>query len=115
MMMQNPDDNLFKNLLSDYAAPLEDDGFTQAVMRSANISARHVDNFRRAMIGGACFIGGVIAATQLPALMGLIGKVDVALPAASTDLLISQWALAGIVLLGFVLWAALDRKASDLF
>jgi len=85
MMMQNPDDNLFADMLSDYAAPVADDGFSDTVLNAIETEARKVERIRRFSIYGACFIGGLIAASQLPAF------------------------------LGFVLWAALDRKASDIF
>jgi len=117
MMMTQPDDNVFQDVLSDYAAPVADDGFTQSIMRGIDAESQRTQNLRRGLIYGACFVGGMIAATQLPGLMTLIGGLDVALPPvpASSPLPISQWTFVGVTLLGFVLWAALDRKTSEIF
>ena len=117
MMMQNPGDNLFQDLLSDYAAPVTEDGFSDSVLNAIDTEARKVERIRRFSIYGACFVGGVIAASQFPALMAMTAKIKFAAPAMpdASALPLSQWSLAGLVLLGFVLWAALDRKASDLF
>ncbi len=117
MMMQNPDDNVFQDILSEYAAPVEEDGFTQSVLESIKAESKRIRRIRSVAIYGACFIGGLIAASQFPALMALIGEIDIALPSIPQTgaIPLSQWSWAGIVLLGFVLWAALDRKASEIF
>jgi len=117
MMMQNPDDNLFKDLLSDYAEPVADEGFSDAVLKTIETETRKVDRIRRVSIYGACFVGGAIAASQLPALMIMGSKLSFALPSIGEAgaLPFSQWSFAGIILLGFVLWAALDRKTSEIF
>lgn len=117
MMMQNPDDNLFQDLLSDYAAPVAEDGFSDAVIKSIEAESRKVERIRRFSIYGACFIGGLIAASQIPALVNMTAKIKLAAPALpeTGSIPLSQWSWAGILLLGFVLWAALDRKASDIF
>ena len=115
-MMQNPNDNLFQDLLSDYAAPVEEDGFSEAVLKSIDAEGRKIERIRRFSIYGACFIGGLIAASQFPALLNMMAKLKLALPVIpeTSSIPLSQWSWAGIVLLGFVLWAALDRKASDI-
>lgn len=117
MMMQNPDDNLYQDLLSDYATPVEDDGFSMSVLKAAETATRKIERIRRFSIYGACFVGGVIAASQFPALISMTAKMEFAAPAITDmgSILLSQWNWAGIILLGFVLWAALDRKASDIF
>lgn len=117
MMMQNSDDNLFSELLSDYAAPVRDDGFSDAVLRAAGAEDRKIERVRRFSIYGASFVGGIIAAIQIPMLVSLVSKINIAVPAIpkASSLLISQWSLIGVIVLGFVLWAALDRKASDIF
>jgi len=117
MMMQNPDDNLFKDLLSDYAAPVTEDGFSDTVLKSIDVEARKVERIRRFSIYGSCFVGGIIAASQFPALVNMTAKIQLATPTIpdTGSIPLSQWSWAGIVLLGFVLWAALDRKASDIF
>jgi len=121
MMMQNSDDffgdNLFKDLLSDYAAPVAEDGFSDSMLKSIEAKARKVERIRRVSIYGACFIGGAIAASQFPALIAIAAKIKLAAPTIpdTGSIPLSQWSWAGLVLLGFVLWAALDRKASDIF
>jgi len=117
MMMQQPDDNLFADLLSDYAAPVADEGFSDTVLKTVSSETLKLKRIRHISIYGACFIGGIIAASQFPALINMIAKINVSIPAMpdAGTLPLSQWSLAGIILLGFVLWAALDRKASDIF
>lgn len=121
MIMQNPDDfledSLFKDLLSDYAAPVSEDGFSESVLRHIQDERRKVERIRRFSIYGACFIGGIIAASQFPALFSMISKLKLAAPVMpdAGALSLSHWGWAVIILLGFVLWAALDRKASDIF
>ena len=117
MMMQNPDDNLFKDLLSDYAAPVAEDGFSESVLKAIDLEARKVERIRRVSIYGACFVGGAIAASQFPALIAMAAKFKLAVPTLPQieSFPLPYWSLAGLVVLGFVLWAAVDRKASDIF
>ena len=118
MMMQTPDDNLFQDLLSDYAAPVADDGFTQSVIAQIDRDTIKTERLRRGLIYSACFIGGTIAATQFPALIKILAGLMPTLssPAPLPSVLpISQWAFLTMMLLGFVLWAALDRTVSELF
>ena len=121
MMMQNSDDffsdKLFQDMLADYAAPVEDDGFTQNLVENIEAEAKRVERIRRVSIYGACFTGGVIAAAQLPALAAMAGSLKLALPAMpdAGGLPISTFSLAAIIFLGFVLWAALDRQVSEIF
>jgi LPXTG-motif cell wall-anchored protein len=117
MMMQNPNDNLFKDLLSDYAAPVTDDGFSASVLKIIEAETRKVERIRRFSIYGACFVGGLIAASQFPELIAMIAKIKIAAPTLpdTGSIPLSQWSWSGIILLGFVLWAALDRKTSDIF
>lgn len=117
MMMQNPDNNLFADLLSDYAAPVADDGFSESMMHVIEAETRKIERIRRFSIYSACFIGGAMAASQFPALVAMIAKIKLAVPSIPDTgaIPLSQWSWAGIILLGFVLWAALDRKASDIF
>ncbi len=116
-MMTQAEDNLFQDMLADYAAPASDDGFTDALMQKIQAETARTERLRKFLIFGACFIGGVIAATQIPALMTLLGTVNMALPdvPSPAPLPVSQWIVPSAVLLGFVLWAALDRKASEIF
>ncbi len=76
MMMDNdPMDNELTALLSDYAAPIPDDGFAAKVKAEVAKRAR----LRRIFIAGSGGLGAIIAAMQLPALYGIISG----LPAAS--------------------------------
>jgi len=115
MTMQNPEDKIFKTLLSDYAAPVEDEGFTQSLMLSIEKSERHAPKWRRGVIAGAWAIGGLIAAIQLPALFDLVGQ------GLSPDLTIMRgfeqpsWMMAVIIFIGFLLMCAMDQKTSELF
>jgi len=119
MMMQNSDDFFGdnKDMLSEYAAPVTDNGFSDGVLKSIEAQTRKVERIRRISIYGACFVGGIIAASQLPALVAMTAKIKLAAPSipVTDSIPLSQWSWAGIILLGFVLWAALDRKASDIF
>jgi len=116
-MMTQPEDNLFQDMLTDYTMPASDDGFTDILMQKIQAEKARAERLRKSLIYGACFIGGVIAATQLPALVTLLGGVDIVVPdvPSPAPLPMSQWAFPIAVLLGFVLWAALDRKASEIF
>ncbi len=116
-MMTQAEDNLFQDMLADYAAPASDDGFTDALMQKIETEAKRTAQLRKGLIYGACFVGGIIAATQIPALMTLLSTVDMALPdvPSPAPLPAPQWIVPSAVLLGFVLWAALDRKASEIF
>ena len=116
-MMQQPDDNLFADMLSDYAAPVAEDGFSDSVLKKIEAETRKVERIRRVAIYGSCFVGGIIAASQLPALVNMTTKINLATPSfpEASTLPASQWSLAGLILLSFVLWAVLDRKASDIF
>ena len=116
MMMQEPYDTRFTELLSEYAAPIADDGFSEAVLKAAAIEARRIKRMRRAAIYGGSFVGGIIAASQIPMLVSMVSKVNVRIPAIPevASLPVPQWsAIGGLVLLGFVLWAVLDRQVSD--
>ena len=114
-MMQNPEDNLFKDLLSDYVAPIADDGFTKSVMRSINAENQYESTLRRGLILGACAIGGLMAAIQLPALFKLIGQTFSPDLASISNIGQSSWMLGGIVAVGVLLICALDQKTSELF
>jgi len=123
MMMQNPEDTLFKDLLSDYAAPTPDDGFTQSVMSTIDAETIRtetikIERLRRGLIYGSSFVGGAIAATQFPALLKIIAGLTPVLPNTAPlpfALPTSHWTFLTMIFLGFVLWAALDRTISELF
>lgn len=114
-MMQDPiEDKQFEDLLSDYAAPVNDGGFSIHVMAqlpSPSANTQDTENLRRRFIGGGAIIGAAIAATQLPALLKLTSKLnapEVSMPAlASVDtsalLTSSGMAMAALALMG-VIW-----------
>ena len=114
--MQNPEDKIFQDLLSDYATPLEDAGFTESFMALVEeVDLRH-RKLRRGLIFGACSIGGLISALQLPGLIDLIAGQDFSLgtlPISGFDQ--PSWTFGAILLVGFVLFCALDQKTSELF
>ncbi len=112
-MMQDPiEDKQFENLLSDYAAPVDDAGFSARVMaqlpaeqNSAHNTTKTRAQLRSTFIGGGATLGGAIAATQVPALAKLLGKVklpDINTPAMSsidTSIMSTSYGLAAIALL----------------
>ena len=123
MLMQNngpkkSDDTDFAALLSNYAAPAADDGFSQAVLTSIDIAALQAAQTRQTKLRlyslyGAAFLGGAVASLQLPSLMGLLGRVSF-MNAEATAM--PHIVSAGIILsLGLALWALLDSKAVDIF
>lgn len=66
------------------AAPLVDDGFTAQVMAAhREVQISHMQKqvrLRRLWLNGACFVGGVIAAAQLPKLWGLLQTASAKMP-----------------------------------
>jgi len=118
MMMQNDNDE-FQTLLADYAAPTADDGFTDAFMQSINIAELQARQARQMKLRlyslyGAAFLGGIIAALQLPALMNYLGrfKIDTT---ATTNLSLNFNILGMGLICAIALWVMLDNKTSDIF
>ena len=95
----------FETLLRTYAEPVEDNGFTQAVLQRVAPSP-----LRRPIILGAALLGGALALSQVPSLYDLMSSFD--LPAFEIPNY-TPMAIMTIGLLGFVGWAALDRGWSD--
>lgn len=125
-MMHMPDDENFRGLLAGYVAPAEEDGFSDIMMaeidaQSVQANAAKQALLRRLALYAAGFIGGIIAALQLPKLLGLFQGAQTRLP----DLPVSEFSLAELSfnpalmmvagVTGFILWAALDSRASELF
>lgn len=81
MMMENdPMNESLKSLLSDYAAPIPDDGFAQNV----KIRIARRSNLRRFMLAVASLAGGIIAGMQIPKMVDVVSGVSgAALPDAS--------------------------------
>ena len=74
MMQENTEDNMFNALLSDYAAPIGDDGFSESVL--ANLPTTQNSNPSKAkFVSIAAFIGGGFAALQIPSLWQYISSL----------------------------------------
>lgn len=95
----------FETLLRDYAAPVADNGFTDAVMDRVSPT-----RYRLPVLAGAAFIGGAFALLQLPELIESFYKLDLFqfdIPA------VQPLVLTALGILGFIAWAALDRGWTD--
>lgn len=82
MMHETPEDNMFTDLLGEYAAPIADNGFSAKVLadiqmhtQEANTETRQ--NLKNFIVGGAAIIGGMVAALQLPALWTYVKGLSV--------------------------------------
>jgi hypothetical protein len=116
------DDNKFQNLLSDYVAPTPDEGFSDAFMTQLSAEETRLPLYRRLALYGAGFIGGIIAALQLPNLVSLLQGLNVDLPAASMSGLDAASVLTGMtqlsalliagLILGIAVWATLDQRSA---
>lgn len=74
MMQENTEDNMFNALLSDYAAPIGDDGFSEGVL--ASLPTTQISNPSKAkFVSIAAVVGGGIAALQLPSLWRYISNL----------------------------------------
>jgi len=116
-MMQNtpqlPDDAAFKDMFEDYAAPVEDNGFSNTVLQEIQLREQTAFPWRKTLISFAAFAGGVIAAKQLPALSELSGRAAALTP--QTDIISLQtfdvplYTLAGLsILAAFALWSLFE-------
>lgn len=91
MTPMNPkDDARLKAFLSDYAAPITDDGFSDRLMALAaqeaslnNAPSPRERRIRRWALYGAYFVGGVIAAVQMPTLRRVMQGALEAMPSAA--------------------------------
>jgi hypothetical protein len=83
-MQENTEDKMFQQLLGDYAAPAEDNGFSDLVLSSLP-QPRNTRLIKSVMVGGAGAIGAVIASAKLPALWAYVSGVKLpALPTVET-------------------------------
>ena len=96
-------DDDFKTLLADYAAPVEEDGFSNAVMAAlpADVSVKRASPWRGV-------VSGIIIAVSLAlwalALRHVLG--DMAFdPAMLADI---PWLYAAVPMAGIMLWLGLD-------
>ena len=112
--MTTPDNNSYKALLTDYIAPIEDDGFSASVLENLHAEKKHSHIiWRKTIISLAAFTGSIIAAKQLPSLSNLSHKAlalqpDISLSAPSLiDPSIYTW-LGLSILASFALWTLLE-------
>lgn len=112
--MQNLETDNYKALLSDYVAPPEDDGFSDAILKKVQADKPSaMFTWRKSLISLAAFMGGVIAAQQFPALskmsnkaLALIPPVDLPTPMLFDPSVYTWLGLSLLVL--FALWSLLD-------
>ncbi len=118
MLMQN-DDKQFRGLLTDYAAPSPDDGFTETVMRSIDILEQQTLQVRQMKtrlysLYGAAFLGGIMASLQLPSLITLFERFTFTLPDLSNISTNLNLISIGLIL-AIALWIIFDNKITDIF
>ena len=87
--------------LRNYAAPIADNGFTQATLQRT----QHMKALRRPILGAAGAIGALSAVSQMPNLWRLLHQLNIPH--------ISPLFVTALGVFGFVAWAALDRERSD--
>ena len=74
-MQENTEDKMFAELLSDYARPATDNGFSEFVLASMPRSQSQ-KRLKSLLVGGAGALGAAIAATQMKGLIGLVQAVN---------------------------------------
>lgn len=83
MMVDNTENNEFRELLSEYSAPIDDDGFSEHILMQTH-TPRNVTAIKTLMIGIAALLAAFTAIPQLGKLQHLIASIrlpDIALPA----------------------------------
>jgi len=70
-MQENTEDKMFAELLSDYAEPAQDNGFSEFVLASLP-RPQNQQRLKSILVGGAGALGAAIAATQLKGLIGFV-------------------------------------------
>ena len=83
MMVDNTENNEFRELLSGYAAPIDDDGFSDHVLMQAH-APQKPGMIKNLMVGTAAVLASFTAIPQLGKLKQLLGGVqlpELALPA----------------------------------
>jgi len=83
MMVDDTENNEFRELLSDYAAPINDDGFSDHVLMQAH-APRNTGAIKNLMVGMATLLAAFTAIPQLGKLKQLLGGIklpELALPA----------------------------------
>jgi len=112
VMHEDTENKMFKDLLSDYAAPAADNGFSEEVLAGLEAQPDH-SRLKTRLVGGAGLIGAVIAGMQLPGLWNYLSGMSVpnvqplSTPQVNTGLFSTSYGMAAvgiILLLGF--WIA---------
>jgi len=75
MMVDNTENNEFRELLSDYAAPISDDGFSDHILMQAH-APRHTGAIKNLMVGIAALLATFLAIPQLGKLKHLLAGVQ---------------------------------------
>lgn len=102
MMMNTPDDSDYQALLQDYVAPLEDDGFSDVLLKQISDQQKQAARLKLILVGFACSLGGVIAGTQVKAFLTLMSE--------NVSMGSSVWVITMIAVFAFVVWATLDNR-----
>ena len=128
-MTSNPQNSDFQALLQDYMKPVADNGFTQSVLTEIGTQGQqHEQNitiYRRFGLYSAAFIGGIIAAVQLPKLNQLFKNLNVNQPALpnveisnletiTTSLSQNTTLIGGALIILFALWITLDQRSAEI-
>ena len=107
-----------QTFLKDYSAAVPDAGFTAMMLDKADAQAARLSKIRSRMINAAFFIGGAVAAVQVPKLWDIVSGLtvpDVSIPTATLPDLSALDATAlsinttymmvgSIVIAAFTLW-----------
>jgi len=107
-------DAAFKDLLKDYAAPSQDNGFSERVLQDIQRQEkRNSFPWRKTCLSLAAFTGGLIAAKQLPALSKLGGQATALTPTANMGAFLnlnpSIYTLTGLfIFAAFALWCLFE-------
>lgn len=103
--MPQPEDDNFKTLLTDYIEPVPDDGFSEVVLKSIGDQHTRLRQMKFMVLAAGSFIGGIIAATQMPAVWRLLGTLKI--PTEPTELTAIGTVFA------FIVWATIDNRYQD--
>lgn len=108
MMITPPANERFEALLADYMSEPQDEGFSDAVasltylQQNKTMKNARLTRLRTGFLMGGCFMGGIIAATQLKPAWALLENVS--LPSGPA-------LLAPLVLIfAFAVWTSLDSR-----
>ncbi len=125
VMQDDTENNMFKDLLGDYAEPSQDNGFSDLVMASLP-GAKTSNHLKSLIVGGAGALGAVIAGSQLPGLWNYVTGVNVPnlenlpniseiqAPAFSLPMLDTSYGMVTALMIGLtVLWLGQSLMFGD--